>query len=253
MREFWKGVSLLMLAVGVFGGAIAWADDRPSAITWGFRIAGPTVVLMGLMLFLTVHFRRDRAPDFLSRHCKAFFDQNGFCFYVFPVAVNGAFALRMLYQNREDRPSLAQVVLEPATGSFPPNAVKPLTFLVSSGPGAFGMADMVFPVKAGQKGLGQKFSVGATVEYPAGKGKTLRFRDGITVRYNAEFRSTFGCVLFWLALYGGGIFWMTPASTTIPIPDGMTAAVFERMQLTVTELWRLGDDSAADVVLRGCA
>ena len=49
MREFLKGVCILVILAGAIAATLAWVDDRPSQLTWLFRVSSPLATLVGFV------------------------------------------------------------------------------------------------------------------------------------------------------------------------------------------------------------
>ena len=79
------------------------------------------------------------------------------------------------------------------------------------------------------------------MDYPEGKGKIVRFREGSLIRYNAEFRNSYIRTIQAVYLLCGGFLFWFPASVTFRLPTGVAESVPpERGQHTQT-LWTMGN------------
>jgi hypothetical protein len=139
--------------------------------------------LPAIALLVWSEFRPDRAPDFLRRKARKYFDGNGLCFAVLPLVHNGGFAWHIPFQNRFERPCKALVAFRPAARGFGfgrPNLSEVRIELDCDG-GAFGFATVPYGVPSEYHGKQLRFELIAVAHYPGGKGKMLRFRDGLAV------------------------------------------------------------------------
>jgi len=247
MREFIKGVCIVLIAAGGFVGALAWVNDRPEDSTWIYRFAGPTVAFVGLAWFLVVHFQRDAAPDFLHSKFGKYFERNGFCFQLQACSMQGVCFLDIWFQNRRDMPSIARVSLRPPSGFFRRSG-QALTLNIDCDAAAFGVARIPLPVPQDVQGSPIKLEIGANCEYPDGKGTMLRARhDAFVLRTDAEFRNALRKVALWTYFLAGHplhlietLTWK-PDSVVIEIPNHVATSLPPHLTTTVTILWRLGD------------
>ncbi len=242
MREFIKAVCILFIFIGGIAAPIAWTSDKPDSLTWSIRVGGLVVVAVGLALFLRVHFRRDEAPDFLRRLKLAFFDRGGFCFAFVVDSTDGVCVLSAYFQNRHERRCHGTIAMRPARGFFMTRPTfDAIAVVIDCEPAAFGVARVPIPVPAASQGKRMKFEVGASVDYPEGKGRMLRFRDGIVLRTNSSFGNAIGTSFAVAGLLTGQIILSTPATVTLDLPIGVAAVVPTDWPAEVQTIWRLGD------------
>ena len=243
IREFTKGVLCLVVLAGVIVTLFAWSASRPNRATWQYRIAGPTATALALGAFLAIHFRRDRAPDFLHAATGSYFDRGGLCF-AFSAEREGSYCvLHLLFQNRFERPCRGQIALRPARGFFMTRAkIEAIGANIDCGPGAFGIAKLRIPIQHEFQGTKQKFDVGASVEYLNGRGGRLRNREGLQIRHNSSFGNAFGKTLALAGAAAGVIVFNHPASVTLTLPSGVAEEVPPDAAPEVETLWVLGDD-----------
>ncbi len=183
MRESIKVVCVAVFMFAVPTAAVVWTDDRPNNVVRILQIASPIVSAVAIGLFLKLHFRADIVPDYLYRYVGNYFNRGGFCFGFRPIAKNGICFVEAYFQNQTDRPCRGRIALRPARGFFlGREQIATVTFDIACEPAAFGVARIAIPLPERVQGKRQSFDVGASVEYPPGKGRTLRFRDGLAVR-----------------------------------------------------------------------
>jgi len=241
VREFLKVMCVLVIGAGAIAAGVAWMDDRPSQLTWMFRLGSPVVALVGLVGFLLIHFRRDKVPDYLYQFCGGFFDRGGFCFTFGARSEDGICFVDAYFQNRHERPCIGRLALRPARGFFGHRPIEAITYEIHCGSAAFGVARMPVPIAAAMQGKRQTFEVGASVDYPQGKGRALRFRDGIVIRANSNFGNAFGTALTVVGALGGTLVLSKPATLSIDLPVGVAEDTPEDLKPEIQTLWKIGD------------
>jgi hypothetical protein len=91
------------------------------------------------------------------------------------------------------------------------------------------------------QGNRQPFEVGASVEFPNGIGKRLRYAGGIAVTKNAKFGNPFQTGLTVAAALTGHIYLAGAVTTKLMLPDQCAEDIPE-MQPEMETLWKLGDE-----------
>lgn len=242
MREFIKVFSVVLFCVGAVAAALAWNDNRPTETERWLRYVAPLVAILALVLFAKVHFEFDRAYDYLRDQAGTYFNRSGFCFSFAATGVEGVAYLNALFQSQRDRPCIARIALRPARGLFIRPKLALVVFDIQSAPAEFGLARLAIPVPSEFQGKKIAFEVGATVNYPQGKGRRLRFGDGTTLRANADFHDAFRLALTIGCIITGRIFHIPgPPTTEIMLPTGVADEIDERLEPECKTLWRLGD------------
>lgn len=240
-REFWKGVCI----VAIFGCGVAalcaWGAERPSTAVAALRYWGIAGAVLGFIGFVLLHFRRDKVPDYLYDLCPKYFDRGGFCFSVTCGVEDDKAVFEMYYQNRQNRQCEAQVVLRPRRTFFARRDPVVLAFQVNCPPAGFGVVRVPLPLPSKMQGKKVTFEVGASTHYPHGYGHTLRFRDGIVLRHNSDFKGSFFSTLQIAGLLGGALILSSPASITLPMPAGVLEEFPAEGQAQDLTLWQLGD------------
>ena len=237
---------LCVLGIGIGGisGAIAWHHPDPAHLAWFFRFAGPLNAALSLAAFLRVHFRKDIGTNYLLPTFGSFFDRDGFCFALAGARDNGYFCIQVFFQNRHSSDSKAQVALRPKHGFFGDHArVRTVIFDIPCPGGAFGVASLPVPISTKYHGKALTFEVGASVEYPEGKGETLWYQDGIVVRTNTKFSGTPSAATRVALLFTGT--WISPSATTatLLIPEDVAVTAPRHIDPTIEILWLPGDPS----------
>jgi hypothetical protein len=242
MAEAIKVFCVLVLMVSAVAGALAWMGERPDALQWSMRIGGPILTLVAVALFLKIHFRRDLVPDYLHDHFGSYFNRDGFCFAFTTFDVDGIAYLEASFQNQYDKPCIGRIALRPARGFLLNRAqIETITYEIECAPAAFGSARMAIPIPANLQGKRQSFEVGASVEYPEGKGRRLRFHDGISLRANSNFGNAFHTALTVAGAATGMLVLSRPAKVTIDLPVGVAVEIPDGMEPEIKTLWHLGD------------
>lgn len=170
-------LTVLMLFIplaALLTGALPDPPAQAGPILWTLRILLPLAFVAGVWALVASARRKDRLPDFLSQHVSHFFERDGFCFAIRPIASDGVCFFELLYQNRYDRPSEARVVISRGVSRI-------MTIPISCEGGAFGVVQAPYGVHANYRGTTRKFEVSAAVRYPQGKGQPVRFREGVAV------------------------------------------------------------------------
>lgn len=90
------------------------------------------------------------------------------------------------------------------------------------------------------QGKWQSFEVGASVRYPEGYGKRIRFHDGIFLRSNTKFRNSFGTALTLIGAATGSIVFSRPATVAIALPTGVAENIPPNLAPETKILWQLG-------------
>ena len=217
---------MLVICAALLATALAWGNDRPTAMTWVWRIGGGLVAVGALAMFLIVHFQKDEVPDYLHQRFGTFFECNGFCFMGQTIEYEQTCLLEMYFQNQQDVPSQASISLAPARGFFLTRSdTGKIRMDIECAPGAFGVARLKIPVPLQFQGTEQAFEVGASVTYPEGKGKTIRFRDGIVVRSNADLFNAVGTALTIGGAMTGQLILTKPVTLTLTFPKNVAADI----------------------------
>jgi len=252
MRESVKACCCVLVIAGVFATILSWFHDRPDQTAWSFRIGAPVVIVLSLLIFFRLHWRKDEAPDYLQAVVgECFFDRGGFCFGLMTSIQDGVCLLIVPFQNRYERRCAGRIAVRPGQGFWLTRAkIETFTLDIDCGPAAFGVASLAIPIPAKSQGVEQRFEVGASVEYPEGRGRMLRFRDGQVLRTNATFGNAFGTTLAIAGVLAGKVVLTKPATTTLRLPSSVAEEIRHEVRPVVKTLWRLGDPFLEPDVIR---
>jgi hypothetical protein len=182
MHFFLKLCAAVIAGLGATTIVVGLTDEFLVQHRWTYVLIGVPVLFAGLILYAKLHYRPDLVPEFLSQHCKRFFERSGICFDISLVVRDGVVVLVVMFQGRYSRSALVQIALRPLGSQQATVAPE-----FECGPAAFGIVSLPTPIPARYQGQHTTFEVGATVRYPQGKGKMVRFRDGVPVTYSAKF------------------------------------------------------------------
>lgn len=242
MSESVKAVASLVLILASVMTAVAWFLDQPGPAQWGLRIGAPIVGVLAIGVILKLHLRADAVPDYLRKKTARYFNRDGFCFTCNMYPCNEICYLSAWFQNQYDQPCHGRIALRPARGflSFRPR-IDVIRFDVHCEPAAYGCAMIPVPLSRKFQGRRQKFEVGASVDYPQGKGQRLRFADGIFLRPDENFSSEFTKALTVAGALTGQFVMNRPATVRLVLPIGVAEELPEDVGPEVKTLWRLGD------------
>jgi hypothetical protein len=247
MQEFLKVLCVLGVMFGGTAAGVTWADRRPTPTVWSVRIVATAVAGIGLVGFLVLHFRKDRAPDYLSALGGVYYDRNGFCFKISTDVIDGCCYIRITFQTRFERGCRATIVLKPAVvfGVFERSDFVGGVFEVDCPGGGYGVTTAPLPIPKAYQGKRETFAIGATVVFPNGKGRMLRFgsKGALVVRNDAEMKNRFYGRLANVAALTGGIMVYAPARVTFTLPQNVAESVPESAIASQAIRWQLSDQS----------
>ena len=242
MQEFLKLSCVTVLLFAVPGSVVVCTDNRPDPTTAVLQYALPAVSVAAFVALLWLQFRRDRVPDQLRQLTGGFFNRDGFCFAVAPIAVDGVCYIEAYFQGQRDAPCIGQIALRPSKGFFLTRAdIDIIGVTIPCEPAAFGICRFAVPLPIELQGTTQSFDVGASVEYPSGKGRRLRFHDGLSLRTNTEFKDPTGKAIAIAGAFTGQIVLYSPATVKMTLPTGVADHLDEPSVVEIRTLWRLGD------------
>ena len=243
-----ESVCIVIVLTGFAVAAIAWTGTRPDATIWACRLGGILVMLLAIGAILYLRFRPDLIHDYLREVSSRYFNRDGFCFTFKAEAIKGIACMTVYFQNQYSRPCIGKIALRPALGFFMNRApIKSINYIIQCEPAAFGVARIALPLSNDLQGKKQSFDVGASVFYLKGKGRRLRFRNGIFLRANEKFGNSFSTgVMVAAAATGhvittGLLFLDKPAKATVSLPEDVAEQLPGEMRMAVKTLWRLND------------
>jgi len=242
MQEFLKLSCVTILLFAVPSAAVVCTDHRPDPTTAVLQYALPVVSVAAFVALLWLQFRRDRIPDLMRQFTSGFFNRDGFCFAVVPIAVDGICYIAAYFQSQRDAPCIGRIALRPSKGFFLSRAdIGTIGLTITCEPAAFGICRFAVPLPNELQGTTQSFDVGASVEYPSGKGRRLRFHDGLPIRTNTEFKDSTAKAIAIAGAFTGQIVLYSPATVKMKLPTGVADRLDEPSAVETRTLWRLGD------------
>ncbi len=208
--------------------------------TWWLRIACPVLAIICLLPLIWAQTRKDKAPDFLVRVTPRYFERDGFCFAVVPQVSNGDCRMHVYFQNRYDRPCLAQILIRASSGLFSgkPN-LSDITLGLSCGPAEFGQSAIPWAIPKNLQGKVVSLSLYAGVKYPSGRGSLLRYKDGL--RVGSVGTDVWREGLQIAGAIGGALVISRPARIKFKLPAGVSASPQETIAAETKIIWKLGD------------
>lgn len=231
----------LILAGGLVA-VLTWMIDRPDALIWSFRVGGAITAVLGVFLFLKACVLKDVESDYLRLIQKHYFRRDGFCFTSVVTAEKGVAVMKTYFQSQYDQPSVACVALRPSRRLFLARPqISLIVFEIECPPAGFGVTRIAFSIPHDLQGQVQSFEVGASVQYPHGKGRRVRFHEGILLRTNAHFGDSFSTGLSIIAACVGILTLSRLATAKIQLPVGVERELPVPSEPEVILLWQLGD------------
>ena len=237
-----KAVISLCMIVALVVALFAWILGDSDQTTWMILGTSLIVAAMFLAALLKLHFRRDLAPDYLRAACGDYFNRGGFCFAFATEVKEGVCLLHAHYQNQFSHNCVGRIALRPVRNFFLTRPkIDTIMFEIPCEAGGYGTATRPIPLPNDVQGKTQSFEVGASVEYPQGKGKRLRFRDGVLIRTNSKFGNSFRTAITVAGALSGTLVLSTPATASILLPAQVSQDVPFHLEQRIQSKWRLGD------------
>jgi hypothetical protein len=245
-KRFWGGllflISLLSFLFATPTAAILWTNDRPSPMEWWVRSVSTVLSAGSLVVLFWAYLRSDVVPNFLARLGGSIWERDGFCFRVQAVAEHGLCYLVIYWQSEFDHSCRARIAIRPGRNFFLTRSpIAEIVLQVECPPAGFGVARVPLPLEPKLQGARQSFEVGASVEWPEGRGYQVRFRSGGHVPGDVEFRSPFQTGLSVAAALTGHIHLPSPAQFTLQLPHDVCQELPPSAVRECRILWKLGD------------
>jgi hypothetical protein len=201
---------------------------------------GSTAVFGALLSLLILDARRrERLPDLLLKESGSYFEKDGFCFALSPIAVDGRCWMRIFFQNRYANGCDARVVLQAKASFWSLTTPGSADVNIHCEGGAFGVCGFNFPIPRKCQGKTLKFELAAESNYPNGRGKKLRFRDGLRVGTppTAIGTALSATMTVGLAMVGALVI-SKPAHVKISLPTDVAETIPEGQSLNQQIIWR---------------
>jgi hypothetical protein len=209
---------------------VVWMLGQASPAAMAFCYGSLVFVAAVGGWFLFERLRPDLLPDFLGKRFKFFLDTGTLSFMFNFESVRGVCWIVVYFQNRHEGPCQARIAITSSKRLYGVTPYFPLILVDISCPGAgFGKTGQAVGVPPEAAGREVTFDIGATVRFPAGPGRKLRYRGGIPVRHDEHFVGP-----------------SSPAQVTMEIPDQVgefpPSNLWPRTEIT----WKLGDPLPAN-------
>jgi hypothetical protein len=213
LSEALKNIALigfgLALGIALTGLFVA----RPAPWLLSAQRLGCTFAAAFLVLLFRLQLRRDLAPDYL-RLCKGrVYERDGFCFGISLDREDGIAMFTVVFQSRFLGPSRARIALRPVSSRLA--TVSPD---IECGPAGFGVAKFPVAIPLKHQGKTVTFEIGADAEYPWGKGREVRFRNGRKIRHSSRFGSLAVVLQTFLHTLAGHFLMHSPATIRLALP-----------------------------------
>jgi len=239
MGQSVKAILQLILIIAGLAAVILWTDGsiKPSPAVTLFRFLTAAVSLLIIVVLWRNARRKETLPDHLAKAARSYFERDGFCFAFVPVVQNGVFLMQVFFQNRYARPCTARVVLQPPVKSFGIRRlpIPGIDVDVDCDGGAFGVCRLPWPISAEMQGRKVAFEIACATRYPQGRGKLLRYREGLRAGTPGSGRraaATAGLLLV------GVVSVSRPATFTFKLPTGIAEETPPGIEPVVEILYR---------------
>jgi hypothetical protein len=241
MNESAKSLLALLILVCLGASVLGWTtrgiNGVPNSAFW-MRASG-VLLVPAIALLVWADFRRDRAPDLLRKWVgKKYFEQNGFCFAILPSVDRGCFAWQVLFQNRYERACKAMVAFRRASlFDMGKGDLADVRLEIDCDGGAFGVATVPYAVPPECQGKKLRFDLIAFNRYPGGKGRMLRFRQGM--RVGRRHKSEADAAVTALSILALHPHFTHSAQLRMKMPNDVSDTAVGEMQQRI--IWRPGD------------
>jgi hypothetical protein len=223
-------------------GALTWLAEPPPGETWQYKVRwiSLALIILPIPVLVWANQRKDKVPDILRKRFNDYFERDGFCFAIQPEVKDGFCQLAVYFQNRYEKQCLVSIALTPSSFFFKSNApIQTLAFGINCEGASFGRVSTRWPVPVESQGKKASLDVAASVEYPNGRGKLLRYRDGLRVgAAKAEFWRE-GLIV--IGAMSGAIVISKPARMEFVLPSGIASELAEPPKSHCEILWRPGN------------
>jgi hypothetical protein len=225
MNQSLKAVTQLVAIVGAIVTVLVWVEgpDSNTAVQVARYVAPLITVAAGLVL-LRVMRKKDAFPDILRDRFDRPFERDGLCFIPVGSIRDGVCFIDVYFQNRYTGDCECDIVLEPSF--FSDDALSSVGASISCPGAAVGVTRIPYAVPGHLAGEPVTYKVAATTSYPSGRGRLVRFREGLRVGTHDISVATVTTAVG--ALAAGYISFRTPAKISIvfpgaaeKIPDGL--------------------------------
>jgi hypothetical protein len=222
MGQSVKAILQLILIIAGITALVLWTDDsiKPTLEVTFFRIAAPAVSLLIVVVLWRNSRRKETLPDHLAKASRSYFERDGFCFAFVPIVQDGVCLMQIYFQNRYARACNARVVLQPPVKSLGIRRlpIPGIDVDIDCDGGAFGVCRVPWPIGAAMQGKKVAFEIACATRFAQGRGKLLRYREGLragTPGSGRNVAATAGLLLV------GVVSVSRPATVTFTLPTGV--------------------------------
>ncbi len=244
MNEFIKAISVIVFLFATIPAVLFWSVDHPNPREIQGRIWCTSLSVLSLGVAVVFILRKDRAPDYLKQYDSFYRQQNGLAFSLQGVqSVDTGDFLMVLFQNQYAQPCDFRFAARPSRRSPAQKANMPIIRSQMACPGgAFGVARIPMAIPAKCAGERIHLEIGATVRYPHGKGKQLRFQHHGSIGLNDKFTNRLQTALTILGALGGSLIWQTPERFEFTAPESLAPPQEQPAKTHLKVLWQYGDE-----------
>ena len=243
MKESIKATLGVIVAACFLMGILAWMPSPTNEVNATMRllrIVCPILGVVCLVPLIWAQTRKDKVPNYLSRIAPRYFERDGFCFAIVPKVVNGNCTMGIYFQNRYDQPCSANILIRASSGLFSGKPdLSDISLGVTCSPAEFGCSTIPWTIPESLQGKMTSLSLYAGVKYPNGRGKLLRYKDGLRVGAVGTDMWREGLQITG-ALVGAAVI-SRPARIKFTLPSGVSAFKQEVISAETKTIWKLGD------------
>lgn len=242
LQESVKMFCLGLLVLTSFIAVFVWTDFNPDALSKQLRVFTVVSLIFSISGIVWSFVRIDKVPDYLAKIGTPYFDCSGFCFLIDIVSIDDKPKLIVIFQNRHDTECHTQVAIRSKHSLIsPPASIRSTKIKVYCPPAGFGIEVFPITIQEFPKIQYLDIEVGASVEYPNGAGRTLRFREGVAIRFDSDFRNGLAVGATVVGAIGGKYLKLCPPSIKIEIQREQTKEASLSLLNERGILWQLGD------------
>jgi hypothetical protein len=173
----------LLLIAAVLVGLTYWVNDAPLTREILLVRVGSVLAVIGLVAILFwAEGRKDLVPNKLAQISGQYLERQGLCLALGMTVKGNICWLQIYFQNRFANACQGRVVVKPARWrSFRNVPLETVDVRFGCDGGAFGVCNVPWPIDEKLQGRITSVEVIADVEYPIGRGKKLRYREGMPI------------------------------------------------------------------------
>lgn len=251
-KQAWQ-LLLITLAFVALGAWCAQVGSKP--VIWTLRVAAPVGVVIVSFLLWKFSRRPDRLPDLLRDTVGRYFEQSGLCFAPRLEVLSGHCFICLYFQNRHAGEAVARVQFLPPLRSFSVgrHPLPQVTYDLACPGGAFGVVRVPFPVPRKYQGTRVQYEVGADVEYPQGRGKLLRYAEGVRVGRTRHLSQAYQLLETVVGLFFGFLSVSGPSRAPLQLPTEVLETGPDFFIPSPQILWQPDQPAAPPTPLRQAA